>query len=66
MGLFSTRNHDGASGLAESANTISGKDWKSIRERAGKANPELTKVFSDEARQHREQAQANYRNRRWC
>lgn len=34
MSIFSTRNSDGASGKAESANTISSTDWASIRTRA--------------------------------
>lgn len=49
MGLFSTRNSDGASGKAESINNISAKTWLGLGDRAIKANPKLADTFSTEA-----------------
>jgi hypothetical protein len=55
MGLFSTRNGDGASGKGESANTISSKDWRKIQASHERHAPP---VMSREATKQRLHTQA--------
>lgn len=53
MGIFSRgekANSDGASALWEGPpSNISKKDWADLRDRAFKANPALTNIFSPES-----------------
>jgi len=63
---FCTRNNDGASGKAESANTISNKDWKSVQDRAVRQNPERFAFGTREAVKARIQGRDNYKNRKSC
>lgn len=63
MGMFSTRNSDGASALAESSNNISKAKWQAIQDRAAKANPELADTFSAKATARRLAAAEQHRKR---
>lgn len=47
-------------------NTIPDKQWRSIQDRAAKANPKHASIFSDEAAKARRRGADNYRNRKWC
>lgn len=53
MGIFGTRNSDGASALAESCNTLSKKDMDRLRDKAVKHNPAKAAVFTPEAIKYR-------------
>lgn len=53
MGLFSTRNSDGASALAESCNTLSKQAMDDIHDRAVKHNPRTAALFTPEAAVYR-------------
>ncbi|MDN5917827.1 MAG: hypothetical protein L0I76_22475 [Pseudonocardia sp.] len=63
MSIFSTRNSDGASGRAESCNTIPDGKWTGIQDRARTANPKRAAVFSPEAVEARKKSSANYDKR---
>jgi hypothetical protein len=52
--------------MGRRANTISDKDWKSIQDRAVKANPALKNSFSDQSAKRSAQARANLKNRENC
>jgi len=63
---FCTRNNDGASGKAESANTINNKAWRGIQDRALKHNSALKNPVSDESVKRNIQGRDNYKNRKSC
>lgn len=53
MGLFSTRNNDGAPSLAEPCNTISSSDMADLRNRAMRREHENGGVLSPESTRRR-------------
>ncbi len=53
MSLFSTRNSDGASSLAESINNVSKAEMDRIRAQAVKHNPAKASLFTKEAAAYR-------------
>lgn len=48
MGLFSTKNHDGASGHAEPHSTISKKEMDRLAAQAARHNRSKAETFSNE------------------
>ena len=53
MGLFSTRNSDGASSLAESCNTVSKKEMARLSAVAKRHNTAKQEVFSEAGDKYR-------------
>lgn len=53
MGLFSTRNNDGASGLCEPNSTVSKKEMDRLAEVARRHNPEKAAPYTLEAAAYR-------------
>lgn len=52
--------------MGRRANTISDKDWKSIQDRAVKANPERSKIGTKEFVKGATQGRDNFKNRENC
>lgn len=53
MGLFSTRNNDGASGLCEPNNTVSKKEFERLAAVAKRHNAEKQAIFTEAGLKYR-------------